>query len=223
MKQLLKYFFIILLFIFSIYYTDKSVDILKLNDPIMKEIKNNLLSVNYEINNIKVTGLVGSPGLSRSTREFENYYVNKRYVKSKIIQSALESAYKTSLMVGRFPVAILYIDINPLRIDVNVHPSKMEIKFSDDKVVWDAVYWAVKNALFSVSKEREVYVKEEKEEKPKEIFSYVNDPLLKKESTINEEIMSIFKNEEVIEEKDEKKEFIFENDNALFIFFVSPF
>ena len=81
---------------------------------------------------------------------FRSFFVNRRYITSRTIIAALENAYKNQIMIGKFPMAILNIEINPSLIDINVHPTKLEVKFSDEKAVYNAVYYGVKNALYEI-------------------------------------------------------------------------
>lgn len=112
-----------------------------------KEFIKNMVEVDYELNNIKVTGFVSKPIYSKPTKNMQHFFVNKRYVKSKLGSSALEEAFKNSVMVGKFPYCVIYIEISPQLVDVNVHPSKTEVKFVNDKSVFEAIYYAVKSAL----------------------------------------------------------------------------
>ena len=108
------------------------------------------LGVEYESENIKVTGVVGKGNIARPNRSYQSFFVNRRYIKSPLIIRAVEEAYKNQIMIGKFPMAILNIEINPQFIDINVHPTKMEVKFSDERQVYQAVYYAVKNALYAL-------------------------------------------------------------------------
>ena len=105
------------------------------------------LKVDYEQDNIKVFGLVGKPETSRSNRSQELFFINNRIIKNKTITSAVEEAYKTLLQVGKYPFVILNISINPQMIDINVHPTKQEVRFSDENQVFSSVFHAVKNTL----------------------------------------------------------------------------
>ncbi|MDR1670041.1 MAG: DNA mismatch repair endonuclease MutL [Oscillospiraceae bacterium] len=96
---------------------------------------------------IRVSGFIGSPQISRGSRTMQYFLVAKRPVRSRILTAALEEAFGGALMTGRFPVCCLHIGIAPEVIDVNVHPAKSEIKFSDERAVFDAVYRACKDAL----------------------------------------------------------------------------
>ncbi len=112
-----------------------------------KEISDNLLET-YRCNaRIKITGFVGRPRCSRSNRNYQLLYVNGRYVKSKTVTAAVDKAYHNLLMNGKYAVYSLFIDIGTEKIDVNVHPTKMEIKFSDESFIFDMIYKAVKEAL----------------------------------------------------------------------------
>lgn len=115
-----------------------------------RDYANGTIPVEYEIDGIKVTGLIGKGTLSRPKRNYQSFFVNRRYITSATIIAALENAYKNQIMIGKFPMAVLNIEINPSLIDINVHPTKMEVKFSDEKAVYNAVYYGVKNALYAI-------------------------------------------------------------------------
>lgn len=119
-----------------------------------KEIYSNVLKVEYIYKDIEVTGAVGLPQISRSTRNNEFTYINSRFVKDNILRSSIEKAYTEKLGVNKFPFAIINIKINPETIDVNVHPAKLEVKFENEKDVFEAVYFAVKNVLENNNRER---------------------------------------------------------------------
>lgn len=114
-----------------------------------KDFFNSLIETNYELNGINVCGFITKPVFSKSTRSMQYFFVNGRYIKNKAISTALEEAFKNSIMVGKFPGAVLYLKISPELIDVNVHPTKTEIKFANEKSVFEAVYYAVKSSLMS--------------------------------------------------------------------------
>ncbi len=118
------------------------------------ETAKQLLEVDYADENIKITGFVGKAEISRSNRTHQSIYINKRYIRNKTITSAIDNAYSTFLMKNRYPFILLNISINPLNVDVNVHPSKMEVKFSNEHQIFRAVYHAVNNALLSRSSVR---------------------------------------------------------------------
>jgi len=130
-----------------------------------REVAASLIDVDYEYEGVRVYGAVGVPYASRQNRGMQNFYVNGRWVKSKTICYAAENAYRTMLMTGKFPILILNVEIDSALVDVNVHPSKLEIKFSDERKIHDAVSWAVQNAIFNSQKEKEV-VATKSEHKP---------------------------------------------------------
>ncbi|MDE5946927.1 MAG: DNA mismatch repair endonuclease MutL [Oscillospiraceae bacterium] len=112
-----------------------------------KEFAEDLLPVDFEYEFVKVRGFIVKPLYSKTNRLFQNFFINGRHVKSVICQTAIESAYNMMLMSGRFPACVLMIDIPPASIDVNIHPSKAEVRFSDDKVVSDALYFCIKDTM----------------------------------------------------------------------------
>lgn len=98
-------------------------------------------------NGIRVTGYIGEPDLVRSNKNSENFFINGRFVKSRTAMAAIEQAYATRIPHGKFPVCILNIQLNPAIVDVNVHPSKLEVKFANERIIFEAVYYAVLNTL----------------------------------------------------------------------------
>ena len=114
-----------------------------------REISNTLIPVDLSLDGVKVTGLVCKPVSCRASRAYQFTFLNGRYVQSGTITAATEQAYKNSAMVGKFPVFILGVEIPFETVDVNVHPAKTQVRFSDEKRVFTAVYNAVKNAILS--------------------------------------------------------------------------
>ena len=112
-----------------------------------RDIAMNLLEINSEMDGIKVTGFIGKPLISRGNRNYENYYINGRYVKSNIIAKAIEDAYKEFIMQHKYPFTVLHFTVNGEDIDVNVHPTKMQLRFSNQQKVYNFVYEAVKEAF----------------------------------------------------------------------------
>lgn len=115
-----------------------------------KDYAKNTIIVESEPGEIKVSGLIGKGTVSTSKRTHQSFFVNHRYIKSPIMIHALEEAYKNQVMIGKFPFAILNLEINPEMVDINVHPTKLEVKFSNEKDIYSAVYYAVKNALYAI-------------------------------------------------------------------------
>lgn len=112
-----------------------------------RDITKELLELHFENEFLTMEGFVGKPVLSRGNRNFENYYINGRYVKDKIITRAIEDAYKGFMMQHKFPFAVLEIQMEGNDLDVNVHPSKMEVRFSKGQEVYEAVHQAILEAL----------------------------------------------------------------------------
>lgn len=101
---------------------------------------------------IRIHGYIGEPDLVRSNKNHEIFFINGRYVKCRTAMAGLEQAYISHIPVQKFPVCVLNMDLNPETIDVNVHPSKLEVKFADERAVYESVYYAVLNALQKVSR-----------------------------------------------------------------------
>lgn len=115
------------------------------------DLADDMIPVQCEEAGISVCGLTGKPLANKPNRNYQLFFVNGRLVRSKTLQQSLEMSYKNSMMVGRYPVCALFININTTDIDVNVHPSKLEIKFSDDKLVYNVLSKGVRAALSSES------------------------------------------------------------------------
>lgn len=112
-----------------------------------REISSNVLEINYECPLFAVTGYIGKPIISRGNRTFENYYINGRFVKSRLIAVAIEQAYKPFMMQHRYPFTVLHIKIKPELIDVNVHPAKMEVRFQQENEIYELLAGAIENTL----------------------------------------------------------------------------
>lgn len=112
-----------------------------------KDFANGLIPVEYELDAIKIKGYVSKPVNSRPNRNMQNFFINGRYVKTRTAMAAIEEAFKGSIMVGKFPSCVLGIELPFEMIDVNVHPAKIEVRFINERPVFDAVYHAVKSAL----------------------------------------------------------------------------
>ena len=94
-----------------------------------------------------MTGFISEPDMAKSNRNMENFFINGRYVKSRTASAAVEQAYSSKSQAEKFPFCVINIEINPSIVDVNVHPAKLEVKFTNEKLIFDAVYYAVLNAL----------------------------------------------------------------------------
>jgi len=112
-----------------------------------REFASTLIKAEGELKGVVVEGFICKPVHCRPKRTGQYFFLNGRLVRNTTIMSALEAAYKNSVMVGKFPACVLCVTVNPATVDVNVHPAKTEVRFSDEKAVFDAVYFAVKNAI----------------------------------------------------------------------------
>lgn len=137
-----------------------------------KEMSDILMSVDYSFNDMRITGFVSKPTASRKSRAGQYFYINNRIVKSKTAMAALEQAYKNTIMVGRFPACVLNIELNPAQVDVNVHPAKTEVRFANEKPIFDLVYYAVKTAIENDRTVKEVEFKENPiyRQEPKNVY-----------------------------------------------------
>ena len=114
-----------------------------------KDVATRCLEVSRSADGITVTGYISEPDNFKSNRNMENFFVNGRYVRSKTAMAAVEQAFKTRIPPDKFPICVLNIDLSPAAVDVNVHPAKLEIKFTNERLIFDAVYYAVINTLES--------------------------------------------------------------------------
>ena len=114
-----------------------------------REFASRLLEVQGENEGVEVSGFIGRTDNFKANRNFQNFFVNGRYVKSKTAMAALEQAYTSYMPPEKFPCCVLTITVNPAKVDVNVHPAKLEVKFSNEKAIFEAVYYTVRSALES--------------------------------------------------------------------------
>ena len=112
-----------------------------------RDFARDLIPVDHTQDGIRVHGYTVKPLYSKSNRSFQNFFVNSRYVRSKACSVALEGAYENMVMTGKFPACVLLLEMPPDTLDVNIHPAKAEVRFSDEKKVTDAIYFALKNAM----------------------------------------------------------------------------
>lgn len=120
-----------------------------------REVSDSLISVDYTYENMHIKGYSSKPIASRKSRAMQFFFINGRLVKSATAMAALEQAYKNSIMVGRFPMCVLNIELNPQLVDVNVHPAKIEVRFANEKPIFDLIYYGVKSAVESDKTVRE--------------------------------------------------------------------
>ena len=112
-----------------------------------KDIASGIMEVSYKYEDINIVGVVGKPEIARSNRSKQLFFVNKRYIKDKTLTAATEQAYKGLIPIGKFGFVVLNIEMNPAKVDVNVHPAKLEVRFEEENKVFQAIYHAIKDTL----------------------------------------------------------------------------
>ena len=112
-----------------------------------KDVANGIAELNYQYEDITVSGVIGKPEIARSNRSNQLFFVNKRYIKDKTLTAATEQAYKGLIPIGKFGFVILNIEMNPAKVDVNVHPAKLEVRFEEENKIFQAIYHAIKDTL----------------------------------------------------------------------------
>ena len=174
-----------------------------------KDVAENILDVNYEYEDIKVTGVIGKPVISRSNRANQLFFVNQRFVKDKTLTSAAEQAFKGMITIGKFGFLILNVELNPQKVDVNVHPAKLEVRFEEESKVFKAVYHAIKDTLLKndlVSNPEKQEEKNEIIEKTEEVKNIGNVENFVKEPVKVQETKGLFQKFLMKREKQEEEE-----------------
>ncbi|MBE7010767.1 MAG: DNA mismatch repair endonuclease MutL [Ruminococcaceae bacterium] len=162
-------------------YTSGNGDLLQVIYAVYgKELKNAMLPASYGEDGVLVEGFCATSAGARANRSMQSFFVNGRYIKSPLLVRAAEEAYKNELMGGKFPACVLTVKLNPGMVDINVHPTKLEAKFADEKSVYHCVYWAVKNALYQKKEVPAVVLSAE--ETGKEQVSFI--PSVEKKATV---------------------------------------
>ena len=161
-----------------------------------KDIASAVIDVDFNFEDIHINGVIGKPEISRSNRSNQMFFVNKRYIKDKVLTGATEKAYKGMIPIGKYGFVILNIEMDPSKVDVNVHPSKLEVRFEEESKIFKAIYHAIQENLLKTelvaSPEREI---EDKKEVVEEV---------KKESAFS----SLFKKRDNIVKQEEKHNII---------------
>lgn len=173
-----------------------------------KDYAKNVLEVDYEYNGIRISGVIGKGTLCRPNRNYETFLVNKRYVKSAIMMRALDEAYKNQIMISKFPVAILNVELPPESVDINVHPTKLECKFSNEQDIYQAVYHGAKTALYALPNVPSVERHEETNALPKQEQKSIEDIFkekLRETELLQERPKAAIKKEETLEKSDRPK------------------
>lgn len=166
-----------------------------------KQIAESILEVEYPYEDIKVTGVVGKPEIARSNRSNQLFFVNHRFVKDKTLTGAAEQAFKGMITVGKYGFLILNLEMNPSKLDVNVHPAKLEVRFEEEQKVFKAVYHAIKDTLLKgdLVKSSEV----EEQVKPKEIIEEVDVKNTMDDPKFSKGLFGLFRKEPEIEKVSE--------------------
>lgn len=145
-----------------------------------KDVAENIIDVNYEYADMKIVGVIGKPVIARSNRSNQLFFVNKRYIKDKVLTSAAEQGYKGMLTIGKYGFLVLNIEMNPQKVDVNVHPAKLEVRFEEENSVFKAIYHAIKDSLLKgdLVPDRtkiEIHQEEEKQNLPIELKTEIKE------------------------------------------------
>lgn len=141
-----------------------------------KSFSAGLIPVKYELNGVRVYGFTCDTNSARPNRSMQHFFINGRYVKSKTMMIALEQAYKGSIMVGKFPSCVLYLELSYEVIDVNVHPAKIEVRFINERPIFDAVYYGIKTSINKLDRPLEMLLNDNNISNEKKI---INDNLNK--------------------------------------------
>ncbi len=141
-----------------------------------RDITANILPVHYDSEHLKITGFIGKPVVNRGNRNFENYYINGRFIKSNIINKAIEEAYKSFMMQHKYPFTALHFTIDQDLIDVNVHPTKMELRFSNGEEVYRVVLEELLKALTHREFIPDVELSEKKEAYKPQVAAHIPEP-----------------------------------------------
>ena len=156
-----------------------------------REYASRMLRVDGGTGGVRVTGYVGASDNVRPNRNHQNMFINGRYVKSKTVMAALEKAYTSYIAPEKFPVCALFLEINPAAVDVNVHPAKLEVKFSDERVIFEAVYYAVRSSLEANDTRPEWQFAEPKKQKnPLSAFVPIGDDTRAKQISANADLFA---------------------------------
>lgn len=146
-----------------------------------KDYVKHMTPVSYSDENVTVEGYAGNSAIARRDRRHQIFYINGRNITSRLLSAACGEAYQNSLMTGKFPVVILNVRLNTNLVDVNVHPTKMEVRFSDDKKIYSSVYWAIKNAMSGDKYVPEIKISHPEEQAKKVMVAPVYDKPSKEE------------------------------------------
>jgi len=165
-----------------------------------KEHTESLISINYSSDLFSINGYISKPLFNRGNRNYELFFVNGRYVNSKLLSKSIEEAYKTLITINRYPVVYLYIKVDPKNIDVNVHPSKVEIRFNDDLKLISKLTDIVKNRLFEFNLVPNITLDNKNKQKTEEIIDILDENPKNTEINKNNHNKHLFKKEYEVED-----------------------
>ncbi len=126
-----------------------------------REFSSTLIPVDYRLGHVKVRGFISAPAGCRPNRSMQNFFINGRFIRSRTAMAALEEAYKGSIMAGKFPACVLHLEVACEAVDVNVHPAKLEVRFVNERPIFDAVYHAARSALNAGDRPKEMELKKQ--------------------------------------------------------------
>ena len=155
-----------------------------------KDVATGVMPVEYAYDDIQVSGVIGKPEIARSNRSNQLFFVNKRYIKDKTLSAATEQAYKGLIPIGKFGFVVLNITMNPAKVDVNVHPAKLEVRFEDESKIFQSIYHAIKDTLLKgelVASTEKQEINQNKEEVSKGLYDFRKNETEKIEQYTNEE------------------------------------
>lgn len=172
-----------------------------------KDVADGILSVNYNYEDINIVGVVGKPEIARSNRSNQLFFVNKRYIKDKTLSSATEQAFKGMLPIGKFGFVVLDLEMDPSKVDVNVHPAKLEVRFEDENKVFKAIYHAIKDTLLKSELVANTTKESVVEDVTKRIETINDEKKIEEKIQLkeNKDEPSLFKRIEEINKKNEEK------------------
>ena len=171
-----------------------------------KDVATGILPVDYTYEDIEITGVIGKPEIARSNRSNQLFFVNKRYIKDKMLTAATEQAYKGLIPIGKYGFVVLNINMNPSKVDVNVHPAKLEVRFEEENKIFQSIYHAIKNTLLKSELVADTEKSSERIEQPKNepskgLFDFRKNET-KKIEQYNDEESKIKTNVEQVEHKE---------------------
>ena len=155
-----------------------------------RDVATGVMPVEYAYDDIQISGVIGKPEIARSNRSNQLFFVNKRYIKDKTLSAATEQAYKGLIPIGKFGFVVLNITMNPAKVDVNVHPAKLEVRFEDESKIFQSIYHAIKDTLLKgelVASTEKQEINQNKEEVSKGLYDFRKNETEKIEQYTNEE------------------------------------